>query len=269
MKKRVCVAALLATAGSAFAQSSTVVPNAYETDPGTIIFLGPLANSVRTYQLIISESQLGSIIGQDITGIAWRLPASATVGWPDLQIEYFTYDILMSEAVNPADRLFDFGANIVGSQSVVRSGPLTITPFSYPSGGAPNDFGAEIEFDTPWNYAGGNLAVQIVHNGSTGTSRAVDAIGTGIPGYLTDFAAVWQGTSNVLQGNFAVVRLITEGGAPTCPPDLNGDGVVDADDFFLFLQLFADGDPRADFNSDGVIDADDFFAFLNAFALGC
>ncbi|MCC5785063.1 MAG: hypothetical protein JJU33_00005, partial [Phycisphaerales bacterium] len=56
---------------------------------------------------------------------------------------------------------------------------------------------------------------------------------------------------------------------PTCPPDLNGDGVVDADDFFLFLQLFADGDPRADFNNDGVIDADDFLAFLNDFAQGC
>ncbi|MCC5787554.1 MAG: hypothetical protein JJU33_12740 [Phycisphaerales bacterium] len=57
--------------------------------------------------------------------------------------------------------------------------------------------------------------------------------------------------------------------APTCPPDLNGDGVVDADDFFLFLQLFAAGDPIADFNNDGVIDADDFFAFLSAFADGC
>ncbi len=59
------------------------------------------------------------------------------------------------------------------------------------------------------------------------------------------------------------------GDAPACPPDLNGDGVVDADDFFLFLQLFAAGDSRADFNNDGVIDADDFFAFLTAFAAGC
>ncbi|MCC5787333.1 MAG: hypothetical protein JJU33_11605 [Phycisphaerales bacterium] len=54
-----------------------------------------------------------------------------------------------------------------------------------------------------------------------------------------------------------------------CPADLNGDGVVDADDFFLFLQLFAQGDPRADFNNDGVIDADDFFEYLGAFAAGC
>ncbi len=56
---------------------------------------------------------------------------------------------------------------------------------------------------------------------------------------------------------------------PACPPDINADGVVDADDFFEFLSLFADGDPRADFNNDGVIDADDFFAFLQAFAAGC
>ncbi len=55
----------------------------------------------------------------------------------------------------------------------------------------------------------------------------------------------------------------------TCRPDLNGDGVVDADDFFEFLSLFAAGDLRADFNNDGVIDADDFFLFLNEFAAGC
>lgn len=54
-----------------------------------------------------------------------------------------------------------------------------------------------------------------------------------------------------------------------CRPDLNGDDVVDADDFFLFLQYFAAGDARADFNRDGVIDANDFFIFLNQFYLGC
>ncbi|TVQ79100.1 MAG: hypothetical protein EA380_05025 [Phycisphaeraceae bacterium] len=58
------------------------------------------------------------------------------------------------------------------------------------------------------------------------------------------------------------------GGSP-CAADLTGDGVVDADDFFLFLQLFASGDPRADINEDGVIDADDFFGYLTLFAQGC
>jgi len=56
---------------------------------------------------------------------------------------------------------------------------------------------------------------------------------------------------------------------PTCPADLTGDGVVDADDFFLFLSFFAAGDPRADINGDGVIDTDDFYDFLDLFAQGC
>ncbi len=59
----------------------------------------------------------------------------------------------------------------------------------------------------------------------------------------------------------------------TCGPisaaDLNADGVIDADDFFLFLQLFASGDARADLNGDEVVDANDFFIYLNKFALGC
>ncbi|MCC5786398.1 MAG: hypothetical protein JJU33_06845 [Phycisphaerales bacterium] len=74
---------------------------------------------------------------------------------------------------------------------------------------------------------------------------------------------------NIFGQGFFRVELPSCDGTTPCAPDLNGDGVVDADDFFLFLQLFAAGDPRADFNNDGVIDADDFFAFLNAFAAGC
>ncbi len=70
------------------------------------------------------------------------------------------------------------------------------------------------------------------------------------------------------------------------PADMTGptpgspDGVIDADDFFFFLQLFAAGDPRADLTGstnpndpgfgvpDCVIDADDFFYFLARFAEG-
>ncbi len=68
----------------------------------------------------------------------------------------------------------------------------------------------------------------------------------------------------------------------TCPADLTGsanvddpeyglvDGVVDADDFFYFLDRFVAGDLEvADITGNGVIDADDFFAFLDLFVLGC
>jgi len=54
-----------------------------------------------------------------------------------------------------------------------------------------------------------------------------------------------------------------------CRADVNGDGVVNSDDFFAFLDLFVSGDSRADLDGDGVIGADDFFAFLDLLAAGC
>jgi len=59
------------------------------------------------------------------------------------------------------------------------------------------------------------------------------------------------------------------GGAPACPPDLDADGDLDADDFFDYLDLFASGDPAADLTGEGLIDADDFFEYLTLFAAGC
>ncbi len=54
-----------------------------------------------------------------------------------------------------------------------------------------------------------------------------------------------------------------------CRADINGDGAVDADDFFAFLDLFADDDRRADINGDERIDSFDFFAYLDLFVEGC
>ncbi len=67
-------------------------------------------------------------------------------------------------------------------------------------------------------------------------------------------------------------RPVTLMPAPTLeivlhPADLQGDGDVDADDFFTYLDFFASGDDRADIQGDGDIDADDFFAFLDLFVL--
>ena len=54
-----------------------------------------------------------------------------------------------------------------------------------------------------------------------------------------------------------------------CPADITGNGVVDADDFFGFLDLFASGDSRADLDGNGVTDSADFFLYLDLFVLGC
>ncbi|MCB9846056.1 MAG: hypothetical protein H6811_08735 [Phycisphaeraceae bacterium] len=56
---------------------------------------------------------------------------------------------------------------------------------------------------------------------------------------------------------------------PCCPADIDGDGDADGDDFFAYLDLFANGDGRADLDQDGDRDADDFFLYLDLFAQGC
>jgi len=54
-----------------------------------------------------------------------------------------------------------------------------------------------------------------------------------------------------------------------CPADITGNGVLDADDFFAYLDLFAAGDEAADLTGNGVVDSNDFFAYLDLFVAGC
>ena len=55
----------------------------------------------------------------------------------------------------------------------------------------------------------------------------------------------------------------------SCPADIDGDGDLDAEDFFAYLDLFVSGDDGADIDGDGDIDAEDFFGYLDLFAAGC
>ena len=54
-----------------------------------------------------------------------------------------------------------------------------------------------------------------------------------------------------------------------CPPDFNGDGILDSLDALAFLNAFNDRDPRADYDRNGTINTLDFIGFLNAFNAGC
>ncbi|MBM4108515.1 MAG: hypothetical protein FJ255_06845 [Phycisphaerae bacterium] len=54
-----------------------------------------------------------------------------------------------------------------------------------------------------------------------------------------------------------------------CPADLNADGVVDFNDFLIYINLFTLRDPRADLNGDGVVDFNDFLFFINIFGQPC
>jgi hypothetical protein len=207
------VSAALLAGASAHANVLSTVPNAFAAAPGTGVFLGPLVSSGRTYQLLIDSSQLTAHLGNEMTAISFRLPASATAAWPAADVNFGAYDIRLSGSVAPSDRSLTFANNVVGAQTLVRSGALSIPAGSFSAGASPNAFGLSIGFDSGYLYTGGNLLIEIRHTGFTGTSASVDAMlatGGAAQGYGTLFSAAWTGSYTGLsgsQGNFAVLQI--------------------------------------------------------------
>ncbi len=118
-----------------------VVPSDYTSTPGDASFTSQLANSARTYQLLIHESLLTDLIGKELHAVSWRLPTGASSNWPSSEVTVTNHDIYLSESVAPADRnLSDFSANVVGPQRMVRVGALVIPANSYTFGNTPNNY---------------------------------------------------------------------------------------------------------------------------------
>jgi hypothetical protein len=188
-----------------------VVPPNYASVQGTGTFLGPLSNAQRTYQMLIRDSILTGLAGQQITALTFRLLASASSNWPASDVTFTNYDIYLSQSVAPENRSFTFAQNVVGAQKRVRSGSLTIPAGSFPFGGSPTTFGMDITFDSAYVYNGGHLLIEIRHTGFSGTSASTDAVLTSTAGYGFLFSACWASsytaTSTTTQGNFVVTRL--------------------------------------------------------------
>lgn len=198
-------------ASTALAQS-VVVPNDRANVAGTSTFLGPLSNAQRTYQLLIDESQLTPVLGMPLVGISFRLGSAATSAYPAADINFTAYDIRLSASVDPSQRSLTFANNVVGPQTLVRSGPLTLPAQAYTvNPAAPHPFGPSINFDTAYVYNGGDLLLEIRHTGFSGTSSSVDAISTATVPYGTGVSAAWTssytGTSGS-QGNAVVTQFI-------------------------------------------------------------
>ncbi len=189
------------------AQTTLVVPNSNEGSA----FIGPFGNAARQLQFIIDDTQLTSLVGKNLTSISFRLPASTTTAWPPNDLTMATFDIYLSDSVEPADRQLDFAANVVGTQTKVRSGSLSIPAGALTVGSNPNNFSFKINFGTAWQYDGGNLLIEIRHSGTGISSRSAHAVSTSAEGYGTLFSALWQSTGSVLQGNFIYVEITADG----------------------------------------------------------
>ena len=189
------------------AQTTLVVPDSNEGSA----FLGPFGNAGRKLQFIIDDSLLTSMIGKNLTSISFRLPASTIDTWPSSALTMSAFDIYLSDSVEPADRQLDFAANVVGTQTQVRSGTLPIPAGALTVGSNPNNFSFKINFSSAWQYNGGNLLMEIRHSGTGISSRSVHAVSTSSVGYGTLYSALWQSTGTVNQGNFIYVEITADG----------------------------------------------------------
>lgn len=189
------------------AQTRLVVPS---TNEGSA-FIGPFGNAARQLQLLIDDSVLTSLVGKNLTSISFRLPASTATSWPATELTMSDFKIFLSDSVEPGDKQLDFAANVVGTQTQVRSGSLLIPAGALTIGSDPNAFSFKITFNSAWLYTGGNLLIEIRHSGTGISSRSVQAASTSSAGYGTLYSAVWQSTGAVLQGNFSNVEITADG----------------------------------------------------------
>ncbi|MHC1737539.1 MAG: T9SS type A sorting domain-containing protein [Ignavibacteriaceae bacterium] len=190
-----------------------IFPPEYASTVGTAVFTGPLASTARTIQLLISENLLTPYIGKEIKGFTWRLGPAATANWPATDQTFLNYDVYLSGSVAPADRSLTFANNIVGTQTLVRTGSLVIAAGVFTYGMTPNKFGQVVNFTTGYLYTGGNLLIEIRHSGTANLSTSTDAVGTAITGYGTLFSACWASGAAALtgsQGNFLITQINIE-----------------------------------------------------------
>lgn len=208
------------------AGADVVVPGAFATTEAPSTFsLTTTAAAGRTYQYTINANQLTTVIGQDLTGIQWRLNNAASANWPSVDTSWSFFDIYVGPGVTPSAMSNTFASNFTSAPTQVRSGGLVITANSFTfgqTGTTPNAFGTAILFSTPYLYTGGNLTIEMRYSAQVGTTTipALDGVAaSGGPGngWGVDFSARWTSNSagtTGANGNFIVTNLLSQTSVP-------------------------------------------------------
>jgi hypothetical protein len=203
------------------ARADVVVPNSVTSVEGDGTFaLTTTGATGRTYQMTIASGQLTGQVGQQITGLQWRLNGPGTAAWPVTDANFASWDIFVGPGVTPASMSNAFASNYTGPVTQVRSGPLTFTAGSFNFGSSPNPFGPVVTFTTPYLYTGGDLTIELRFTQQTGatTQSPLDGVlASGGPGngwgvdFAARFAAGSTATTATTNGNFVVTNLVTTG----------------------------------------------------------
>jgi len=171
-------------------------------------FLGPYANAPRRFQILIAHAPISLMVNKYITSISFSLQGSYTNAWPLTDTAFGSYEIYLSKGVTPPNMQMNFAANIVGTQTMVKSGNLMISAGSVPAGNSSNPYAYTLVFDTPYLYTGGNLVIEIRH---TGHNNPVDVpvrtLDTNTTVNTTYFSGCWQQNNGITKFNFPFIRL--------------------------------------------------------------
>ena len=210
-----CLVSCLLVCVPAVAQS-VVVPNANANarGNGALNILDPL----QTNMLGMAASELAAIpLGSSIVGMSFRAGASTSTrpSWPLTDETYSTFDVTIGYAQPLANWSTTFQANFTNTPippMLVRSGPLVLDAGTYVVVGTqpplPNPWGDFFfEFQRPFPYIGGDLAIHFVHPRPVNTGAPlVDMLTT------NPTAGVYRGatTINATMGSsygFPITRL--------------------------------------------------------------
>ena len=180
MKRAIFAALAVALVGSAHAQSLSVVPNANTNVGGAFGLSTPISSGDRTLQMIISASQLTSMVNGQLTGLTFRLDGPEVASKPLVPISFTNYDIFLGQAaVVPLGASATFADNyILGTKTQLRSGALSLAAGYFPNTSPnPNAFAAIINFNLgSYTYTGGDLELELSHSGNSATDFALDAV---------------------------------------------------------------------------------------------
>lgn len=258
---------------------SVCTPNALATAEG-VNGLQTLGSS-STMQFIVPASQLSTVdVGSAITGISFRNSSSGGGdSFPTSASNYTRFDVRVAPTpVAPNAMSNTFANNIGPGEIVVRDGPLAVPQYAFPASGepsVPSEFAWFIPFDRAFIYQGGNICITLRTQGALPGNTFLDTD--------TDTPSARSGMRFSSAGPDALVADSTWGGIVArfaftarafCPWDLNNDGLVNDDDFVVFLAAYnildcTDGSMPAgcpaDFTFDTLVDDLDFQAFLGPY----
>jgi len=228
-------------------------------------------------QIIVAASELGAIdVGSAITGVSFRNSSTGLgASFPTSDFTFTRFDVRVAPTtVAPLSMSNTFASNVGAGEVVVREGPLAVPPNAFPASGSfsvPGEFAWFVPFDRAFIYPGGNLCITLrtqgVPPGNTFLDCNPDPTSQGAMRFATGNPDALSGPSTY--GAFAMRLAYTA--RAFCPWDLNNDGLVNDDDFVLFLVSYntldcTDGSMPlgcpSDFNFDRLVDDLDFQAFL-------